>query len=400
MKTVIVKEKFRSILNPSDNKWYDTGIDLELDFSTAYRLSRVAKTEAKYDSIPYDPTLWKDQKFINFCGDIDTQSGFGNVSYHLLKESVGELKIASMGKTYGVRDQSVFVCQNTPLNQAGVMIWHDQPREEWLYSPFNKNIAIVPWETTLIPKSWLAKINNFDGLLVPCKQNIIDFRNSGVTVPIELIHWGFDPNRFYPLDRPQRDIFTFGHMGSLSIRKGTDLLVEAFQEAFPREKDVRLICKTSNNTYPFNVKDKRIEVLLTPYTPEELLNIFFKQIDCFVFPTRGEGFGLTSLEALATGVPVIVTNWAGPTEFMTPEVGWAIDYKMVPAKQFTENVYKEECGNWSEPNKEHLIELMRYAYNHREEVKEKGKAAARYALENWTWSKKIKMFHYALNKFL
>ena len=139
---------------------------------------------------------------------------------------------------------------------------------------------------------------------------------------------------------------------------------------------------------------------MTPVDNSELMSNFFKKVDCFVFPTRGEGFGLTPLEAMATGMPAIVTNWSGPCEYMNSDVGWLLDYTLVPAKDFTETVYKEECGNWAEPSFDQLVQIMRYAYEHRDEVKQKGKAAAKYVRENWTWKKKIPMFHEALEKHL
>jgi glycosyltransferase involved in cell wall biosynthesis len=398
MKATIKTDKASSVF--WEGKFYDTGRELDLPFSEVFRLTRMHDVATKYEPMSYDPELWKNDKFINFFGDIDLRSGFGNVSYYLIKESVGELKIASAGKTYGVRDQSIFATRNRPMNQAGAMVWHDQPKEQWLYSPFKKNIAIVPWETTQIPRSWVGKLNCFDALLVPCKQNIECFRNSGVKIPIELIHWGIDPQQFYPLERPASPTFTFGHMGALSLRKGTDLLVEAFMEEFPTEQDVKLICKTSMNTYPFMVKDPRIEVQVGEVSNEDLLKDFFKKVDCFVFPTRGEGFGLTPLEAMATGIPSIVTGWAGPMEYMKPEVGWTIDYKIAPAQSFTEVVYKEDCGDWTEPDKMHLRSLMRHAYQNREEVKAKGLAAAKYVQEEWLWSGKINMYHEALAKHL
>ena len=149
MRAVITKNKASSIFY--EGRFYDTGKNLDLSFSDAFRLSNVANVSAVYGSVPYDSELWKKEKFINFFGDIDTQSGFGNVSYYLIKESSDKLEIASTGKIHEVRDQIVFASQNRLLRQAGAMIWHDQPRERWLYSPFKKNIAIIPWETTVIP---------------------------------------------------------------------------------------------------------------------------------------------------------------------------------------------------------------------------------------------------------
>lgn len=398
MKAKIKNSKASSIF--FGGKFYDTGIELDLSFSEALRLTRVCDVEITYESIPYDPSLFKEKKYFNFSGDVDLSSGFGGCSYNLIKYSSPKYNVSLAGKVLNVRDQTIFRAQNLPLLQDGAMVWHDQPREQWLYSPFKKNICIVPFETTIIPRSWIGKINGFDALFTLSKQNIEAFRASGVKIPIELIHWGVDPSVFYPLERSQTDVFTFGTMGALSVRKGTDVLIEAFQEEFKEEKDVRLICKTSHNHYPFMSKDKRIEVQMGAVTLEELRTDFFKRIDCFVFPTRGEGFGLTPLEAMATGVPAIVTGWSGPLEYMTPEIGWLIDHTFSRATAFTEEVYREECGDWAEPSKEHLKQLMRYAYEHRDEVKEKGKNAAEYVKKNWLWEDKIKMYHDALEKYL
>ena len=90
-------------------------------------------------------------------------------------------------------------------------------------------------------------------------------------------------------------------MGAMSKRKGIDILVDAFFKAFPIEQDVRLLCKTSHNYFIWGVKDKRMKIDMTPVTHEELMNNFFKEIDCFVFPTRGEGFGLPMLEQWRQG---------------------------------------------------------------------------------------------------
>lgn len=398
MKAKIINSKASSIFY--DGTFYDTDKELELDFSTAFRLTRVCDIETVYEPMEYNPSLFKDEKFFNFFGDIDMVSGFGGCSFNLIKYSSPKYKNALAGRTMNVHDKVVFGAQNRKLEQAGAMVWHDQPREKWLYSPFKKNIAIVPFETTVIPLSWIGKINNFDALFTLCKQNVEAFKNAGVKVPIELIHWGVDPEKFYELERPARDTFTFGTMGALTTRKGTDILIEAFREEFQAEKDVRLICKTSYNYYPFSVPDTRVSVQMGEITHEELMKEFFQKIDCFAFPTRGEGFGLPPLEAMATGVPAIVTGWSGPMEYMTPDIGWLIDYKMVPAEAFTKDTYKEECGDWAEPDKQHLRKLMRYAYEHRQEVREKGKAAAKYVKENWLWEHKIPMYFDALEKHL
>jgi glycosyltransferase involved in cell wall biosynthesis len=42
----------------------------------------------------------------------------------------------------------------------------------------------------------------------------------------------------------------------------------------------------------------------------------YRSVDAFVLPSRGEGWGRPYMEAMSMGLPVIATNWSGPTEFV------------------------------------------------------------------------------------
>ncbi len=383
-----------------NGKEYKTNEFIELPLEDALRLSRIMSVDLDGSKGTYDPSIFKDQGKFALVADIDSVSGWGNVGLNLVKYTSPVYDVSLIGKTLNVKDPAVLRAVHSPVDMNMGVVLHEQPKSTWDMLPFDRKIAIVPWETTQIPPSWVSRINRCQALFVPCKQNIEAFKNSGVKIPIELIHWGIDPKMFYPVERTSGRPFTFGTMGALSYRKGTDILVQAFLRAFPKEQDVQLICKTSFNGFMFATRDKRVKVDMTPVDHSELMNLFFKKVDCFVFPTRGEGFGLTPLEAMATGMPAIVTDWSGPTEYMTDEIGWKLDYSPAEAKDFTKTVYKEECGNWVDPNIDHLVHLMRYAYEHQDEVKKKGQAAAEYVKNEWTWEKKISMFHEALRKHL
>lgn len=384
------------------SRFYDVNMKADVPISDALRLSNLYQVRVDYPFTRYDPSHWHSSKRFGLMGNADVVSGFGNCTVNLIKYSEKEqCDVRWIGRGIQVPELAYLQYRTLPLSMA--MVWHDQPRDAWVTSPFEKNIAITPFETTRVPSSWVPKLNKMSAVFVPCKQNIQMMKDSGVVVPVELIHWGVDPEKWHKIDRPSdRKLFTFGSMGALSIRKGTDILIDAFVKAFPIHQYplVRLLLKTSYNVFPFGVKDRRIVVQQTAVDHQQLMDSFVKETDVFVFPSRGEGFGLTPLEMMATGIPAIVTGWSGFMEYMNEDVGWLLDYKMTPADSFTKEIYKEYCGDWAEPSVDDLVEKMRWCYHNQDIVKMTGDRAAEHVKQNWTWDTKIKTFHSALDKVL
>jgi glycosyltransferase involved in cell wall biosynthesis len=245
-----------------------------------------------------------------------------------------------------------------------------------------------------------------EGIFTTCKQNKEAFINSGVTVPIYVYYHGINPKDYPFINRPEDPVWVFGTLGRLSVRKGTDLVVKAFKEEFKTERDVALILKSSDALVPFEgisnlktTRDPRITVIGEVLSHEKKLELY-KTIDCFVFPSRGEGFGLPPLEAMATGLPVIMTNWAGLSEFGNVEDTMLLDYKMTKAENFTKQIYKEDCGYWSEPNFEQLKKYMRWSYEHRKESREMGEKSSKRINKDWTWDKVTNKFIKQINKII
>jgi glycosyltransferase involved in cell wall biosynthesis len=399
MKATISSGKASEVYH--EGKWYLTNRPIEMSLSEALRIRRTAigvSLTMSAEKVPYNPEYFKNRKFA-MIADIDTTSGWGNVGLNLVKHSAPQYDISLLGRTFNISERSVISAVSREIKDDMGILIHEQPKHEWFELPFQKKIAVVPFETSIIPASWVDRLNDCTAVIVPCEQNRQAFIASGVIVPIEIVHWGVDGNAFRKLERPNDGVFTFGTMGALSKRKGTDMLVRAFLKAFPTEKDVKLLCKTSNNHFIWANRDPRIEVDMTPVSHEELMNGFFRRTDCFVFPTRGEGWGMPITEAMATGIPAIVTNWSGPTEFMNEDVGYLLKYTMVDAEDFSTKVYKEYCGQWAEPSEEQLVRLMRHAYEHQDEVKQKGEKAAEHVRKNFTWEKSADMLSAVITKY-
>jgi glycosyltransferase involved in cell wall biosynthesis len=118
----------------------------------------------------------------------------------------------------------------------------------------------------------------------------------------------------------QSKTFKFLFIGGALPRKGIDLLLRAFVETFSTHDDVSLIV---HSIYGDEFKTHVMEALETQYDkyPEivflkqELtwvdMVLLYRSVDIYVCPYRNEGFGLTIVEAMANGLPIIITK-GGP----------------------------------------------------------------------------------------
>jgi glycosyltransferase involved in cell wall biosynthesis len=59
---------------------------------------------------------------------------------------------------------------------------------------------------------------------------------------------------------------------------------------------------------------------------------FYRAADCYVIPSRGEGWGMPVTEAMSMSLPVIVTGWSGTADIVNDDVGYLIDYKLTEVK--------------------------------------------------------------------
>ena len=71
------------------------------------------------------------------------------------------------------------------------------------------------------------------------------------------------------------------------------------------------------------------------------------------------------------------------TDFFNEEVGYPIDVKKLIDAEAKCPYY--EGFQWAHPDEDHLVHLMRYVYEHREEAAAKGRHASEVALSKWTW---------------
>lgn len=160
----------------------------------------------------------------------------------------------------------------------------------------------------------------------------------------EVIPHGVDTALFRPAgDRPALRAalglpaagLLVGCFGRLRAQKGTDVLVDAALQVLPRHPGATLVFtgrETADNRAFMDTLRARIaaaglagRILFLGERPWEEIVRLYAALDLFVAPARHEGFGLTPLEAMASGVPVIATR-AGAFEAQVAagETGWIV----------------------------------------------------------------------------
>ena len=186
--------------------------------------------------------------------------------------------------------------------------------------------------------------------------------------------------RKFPVGRP----FRFLWVGAPNPRKGWEEVTASWR-AFHNNKNLELYVKITN-VNPKIQRNKNVILDTRKISQRELIKLYCSA-DCFVFPTRGEGFGLTLAEAMRTGLPCIATNFSGHLDFFDEEVGYPIGYKFKP--QDVEDQKGNKIGKTvaAFPDVNELAHTMAYVVNNYDEATEKGIQAHRRIRDKFTWRK-------------
>lgn len=302
-----------------------------------------------------------------------------------------------------------------PSDSEEIMVYIGQP-QFWRYGLSEKPkkfIGVLVWEGSAIPKSVLPYLldSRVDQIWVPsqhvyaaCMETLSDY---ALHQKIKIVDHGFDPSLFncvrgtskYENDKANRP-FTFvcnkGLVHPVEDRGGLQYAIKAFYDEFSAGENVRLLLKI-NGAY-VNPPDKaawikgmireivgsdvqKADILATMDTiPASDMRDFYGQGDVFLSPVRAEGFNLPGLEAKACGLATIQTDFGGQKGYMTPETDYYITGDLVPV---TWDVSYEEVS-WLKPNMDELRRVLRYCFEHQDEVAQKGLLSAK-GVRDWTW---------------
>jgi hypothetical protein len=258
-------------------------------------------------------------------------------------------------------------------------------------------IGYTMLEVDGFPPEWVRQANRMDEVWVPTGFNRDGFVNSGLTRPIYTVPLGVNPHYFHPgmrgFPNPLGE-FVFLSVFEWGERKGPETLVRVFNDEFAAGEPVRLLCKVVNRDRSLSLKREvgrlglresggKISYLVNLEFPHYQLGALYRSADCFVSPSRGEGWNMPLMEAMACGLPAIATDWGAHTEFLSEEIAYPLRIrKTVPA--IAKCPYYKGFS-WADPDPEHLRFLLREVYENREEAARRGRAAAAEMARRWTW---------------
>lgn len=249
---------------------------------------------------------------------------------------------------------------------------------------------LTMWESTRLPEGFRESLHNFDQLLVPSEQNLELF--SRYHPNVHKLPLGVDSSEWhYRKRKTPTNRFVFLHGGS-GARKGPDVVFEAFRKVFktwPSDMPVpTLIFKSPK---PCEYVGDRIEHIGGKISDQAEQDLY-GMAHCYVQPSRGEGWGLQPLQAIAQGLPTILTGAHGHAEFS--HLGYGISAEPKPSDYFIFG----NAGDWWEPSLDELCQQMEYVYYHYDEACAFAEQASAVCHSQFTWERTADRFIKAVGR--
>lgn len=265
------------------------------------------------------------------------------------------------------------------------------------YTSETKIIGRTVWEFDKLPQKWVDHINNsiVNIVSVPTEWNKTTFINSGVTKPIIVEPHIYIDHPYTPLvlqhilskcvllndqlgETNFNKYYKFYNISQLIDRKGIDLLVESFCEAFDSNDNVALFLKLYRSNHSLNeqietarylksIVDKYKKAppifLIKDLLTYDEIKTLHTLCDCYVSLTKTEGFGLGAFDAYQSKKDIIITGYGGHVEYLQKDYDGLLPYTLSSVdSQIYKDCYLDESYKWAIADKKAAIDLMQKRY--------------------------------------
>ena len=316
-----------------------------------------------------------------------------NVHYQTLSMELGETGEYAQEREGISIDYDKLIIETTPDNFHKYL------------EPLKYHIGRFYWETDRLNDTFVWGCNNVNEIWISTPSHVDIFKKNGVKVPIipiqDCIDVHFEKPKPYQIR--EHSGFLFYSMFQWTPRKNPETLLKTYWKTFTGKDDVSLLLKVYRVDFSeaekmaikneietwkseLNLKHyPKVFLYLNPMNRNEIMRLHATG-DCFVSAHRGEGWGYPQMEAMASGKPIISTNYEGIHEWIDETVGWLLPYKLVPVEGMNWIPWYNKNQNWAEVDKLALGKAMKEAYSkpritHQKGVKARKMVEQKFSLE-------------------
>ncbi len=367
------------------------------------------------DEKPYLNVVWEGSQFVyhslalinrEHCANI-IDAGLVNLSIVPFEDE--QFSEEGIPKYQKLREHDIRYKEEVP-NDVGKLpyCWI---RHQWPPDPNPpkgaKWIIMQPWEFSKLRKDFYEIFSTADEIWTPSTYSRQAMVDSGLDFDkVQVIPNGVDPELFKPWGN-KYDLRTdkklkFLYIGGAIHRKGIDVLLAAYTKKFGAEDDVCLVvkdmgCESFYERQGVTNREKIKEIrewsdspeiiYIDEYLTEEEIASLYRACDVYVSPYRAEGFSLPTLEAMACGLPVVVTEGGAADDFVDEECGWKITAEPLHLGDELDNIPLMGDAEVLDPDLESLAEILIGVYNEPSILFGTGLKASAKARKNWTWKR-------------
>ncbi len=357
--------------------------------------------------------------FVNLVSPINPL-GYGVVGFNVLNTfmekghsvslfALGDVQWESNPEAIEKIKKSAANSQFFDPDAPSLRIWHQHDMA--MFPGRGKRLGWPIFELNEFTDKETHHLESVDELLVCSKWAKEVVAANGIDKPTHVIPLGVDRKVFYVDQaakdkRPywNRESTVFINVGKWEVRKGHNELLEAFCKAFTPEDNVELRMLNENPFIGLENENWKAKYISSPMggkirifprvNSQGEMRVLFNQVDFGVFPSHAEGWNLEPLELMACGVPSIVTNYSGHTEYVDSTTSLLLQPNGMVKAQDGKWFHGE--GEWCNYDVDELVELLRAAHKMKQEGQDEYKAMSRACEERaqeYTW-------HNSVNKIL